>query len=83
MVFDSSCVELARSFGANLVVILTIVLTMFLIRTLGQAAIGRVSPRDVVLLLGYTALGHLPTMLALSLFIAMVGTLAACTATAR
>jgi lipopolysaccharide export system permease protein len=58
-----------------LVVILTIVLTMFLIRTLGQAASGGVSPQDVVLILGYTALGHLSTMLSLSLFIAVVSTL--------
>ncbi|MES2888728.1 MAG: LPS export ABC transporter permease LptF [Pseudomonadota bacterium] len=76
MLFDSTLRrELARSFGATLVVILTIVLTMFLIRTLGQAALGRVSPQDVVLLLGYTSLGHLPTMLALSLFISVVATL--------
>jgi lipopolysaccharide export system permease protein len=76
MLFDSTLrSDLARSFGATLVVILTIVLTMFLIRTLGQAALGRVSPQDVVLLLGYTALGHLPTMLALSLFISVVATL--------
>jgi len=57
------------------VVILTIVLTMFLIRTVGQAASGSVAPQDVVLLLGYVALGHLPTMIALSLFIAVVVTL--------
>lgn len=76
MLFDSTLrADLARSFGATLVVILTIVLTMFLIRTLGQAAVGRVSPQDVVLLLGYTALGHLSTMLALSLFISVVATL--------
>ena len=62
-------------FGGTLVVILTIVLTMMLIRTLGQAAGGSVAPQDVILLLGYTALGHLPTMLALSLFIAVVTTL--------
>lgn len=67
--------ELVRGFGATLVVILTIVLTMFLIRTVGQAASGSVAPQDVVLLLGYVALGHLPTMMALSLFIAVVVTL--------
>jgi lipopolysaccharide export system permease protein len=73
MLFDTTVrKELARGFGATLVVILTIVLTMFLIRTVGQAASGAVSPQDVVLLLGYVALGHLPTMLALSLFIAAV-----------
>jgi lipopolysaccharide export system permease protein len=73
MLFDTTLrKDLARAFGGTLVVILTIVLTMMLIRTLGQAAGGIVSPQDVVLLLGYTALGHLPTMLALSLFIAVV-----------
>jgi lipopolysaccharide export system permease protein len=73
MLFDSTVrKELARGFGATLVVILTIVLTMFLIRTVGQAASGAVAPQDVALLLGYVALGHLPTMLALSLFVAVV-----------
>ncbi len=76
MLFDSTVRrELARGFGATLVVILTIVLTMFLIRTVGQAASGSIAPQDVVLLLGYVALGHLPTMMALSLFVAIVVTL--------
>jgi len=76
MLFDSTVRrELARSFGATLIVILTIVLTMMLIRTLGLAAGGSIAPQDVVLLLGYTALGHLPTMLNLSLFVAVVATL--------
>ena len=73
MLFDSTVRrELARSFGATLVVILTIVITMMLIRTLGMAAGGEVAPEDVVLLLGYTALGYLPMMLGLSLFVAVV-----------
>jgi lipopolysaccharide export system permease protein len=76
MLFDSTVrKELARSFGVTLVVILTIVLTMMLIRTLGQAAGGNVAPQDVLLLMGYAALGHLPTMLSLSLFVAVVATL--------
>ncbi len=76
MLFDSTLRrELARNFGATLVVILTIVLTMFLIRTLGRAAGGEIAPQEVVLFLGYTALGHLPTMLALSLFVSVVATL--------
>ena len=76
MLFDSTVRrELARTFGATMVVILTIVLTMFLIRTLGQAAGGAIAPQDVVLLLGYVSLGHLSTMLALSLFVAIVVTL--------
>jgi hypothetical protein len=73
MLFDSTVrKELARGFGATLVVILTIVLTNALIRTVGQAASGAVAPQDVVLLLGYVTLGQLPTLLALSLFVAVV-----------
>jgi lipopolysaccharide export system permease protein len=76
MLFDSTLrKELARGFGATLVVILTIVITMMLIRVLGQAANGVVAPTDVVLLMGYTVLSHLPTILALSLFVAIVITL--------
>lgn len=76
MVFDTTVRrELARTFGATLVVILTIVLTMLLIRTVGQAAKGQIAPQDVVLLLGFVALSNLPTMLALSLFVAVVVTL--------
>lgn len=76
MLFDSTLrKELARGFGATLVVILTIVITMMLIRTLGLAANGGVAPADVVLLMGYIVLSHLPTILALSLFISIVVTL--------
>jgi lipopolysaccharide export system permease protein len=76
MLFDSTLRrELARAFGATLVVLLTIVVTMMLIRTLGQAAGGSVDPQDVLLLLGYVALGYMPTILSLSLFIAVVATL--------
>jgi lipopolysaccharide export system permease protein len=76
MLFDSTVrKDLARTFAATLVVILTIVITMFLIRTLGQAAGGAVAPQDVVLLLGYTALGHMSTVLTLSMFVAIVVTL--------
>ena len=76
MLFDSTLRrELARNFGGTLVVILTIVLTILFIRTLGQAAVGRIDPQDVALLLAYVALGNLSTMLALSLFVAVVATL--------
>ncbi|HEU6455258.1 MAG TPA: LPS export ABC transporter permease LptF [Roseateles sp.] len=76
MLFDSSTrSELAKSFGVTLVVILTIVLTSTLIRTLGQAAGGNVAPQDVVLLMGYATISHLATMLILSLFVAVVITL--------
>lgn len=76
MLFDSTLRrDLNRSFGATLIVIMTIVITMFLIRTLGQAAGGSVAAQDVALLLGYIALENLPTILSLSLFIAVVATL--------
>ncbi|RYF06779.1 MAG: LPS export ABC transporter permease LptF [Comamonadaceae bacterium] len=76
MLFDSSIrKELARSFGATLVVLITVVMTMMLIRTLGQAARGSVSPSDVLLVMGFTVLGQLPTILTLCLFVATVATL--------
>lgn len=76
MLFQSSIRrELARSFGATLVVIVTIVLTIVLIRTLGQASRGIINPQDVMLFMAYSTLGRLPTILTLSLFVAMVGTL--------
>ena len=76
MLFHSSIrKELARSFGATFVVLITIVMTIMLIRTLGQASQGSVNPAEVGMVLSYTMLGHLPTVLTMSLFIASVGTL--------
>jgi lipopolysaccharide export system permease protein len=76
MLFDSTLRrELARTFGATLVVLLTIVITMLLVRTLSLAASDLVEPKDVVLVLGYTTLGHLGTILSLSLFVSIVVTL--------
>ena len=76
MLFHSSLrKELARSFGATLVVLVTIVMTMTLIRTLGQATRGSVNPSEVMMVMGYTVLGYLPPILTLSLFIAIVGTI--------
>lgn len=76
MLFHSSIrTELARSFGATLVVLFTIVLTVLLIRTLGLASRGSVNPEEVMLVLGYTVLGYTQTILTLALFIAIVSTL--------
>jgi lipopolysaccharide export system permease protein len=76
MLFHSSLrKELSRSFGATLVVLVTIVMTMMLIRTLGLASKGSVAPADVFLVMTYTVLGYLPTILSLSLFISIVATL--------
>ena len=65
---------MARTFGATLVVLLTIVITMLLVRTLSLAASDIVEPKDVVLVLGYTTLGQLATILSLSLFVTIVVT---------
>ena len=76
MLFHSSIrKELARSFGATLIVLATVVVTMTLIRTLGQATRGNFAPEDVMLAMGYAVLSDMPTILALSLFIAIIATL--------
>ena len=75
MLFDSSLrKDLARNFVATLVVILTIVMTISLIRTLGQASKGAINPSEVLLIMGFGMLGQLTTVLALSLFISIIAT---------
>lgn len=77
MLFDSSLRrELWRGFVGTLVVLLTVVLTMVLIRVLGQAAKGSVALADVSLLLGYTMIGQMPTLISLALFVSVVALLA-------
>ncbi len=61
-----------RSFSAVLFVLVGIMVTMMLIRTLGFANRGLVSPSEVSLVLGYTVLAYFPTLLTLSLFVSMV-----------
>ena len=76
MLFHSSIrQELARSFSATLVVLATVVMTMMLIRTLGQASRGSFSPSDVMLVMGYTMLAYMPIILSISLFISIIATL--------
>ncbi len=76
MLFDSSIrKELARSFGATLIVLVTVVMTMTLIRTLGLASRGSFNPSDVMLVMGYNVLSFLPNLMNLGLFIAVVMTL--------
>ncbi len=76
MLFHSSIrKEMSRSFGATVVVLATTVMTMLLIRTVGLASRGSVDPAEVMMVLGYTVLGHAPTILTLSLFVATVSTL--------
>jgi lipopolysaccharide export system permease protein len=76
MLFHSSIrKELARSFGATLIVLVTVVMTMTLIRTLGQATRGSFNPSDVMLVMGYNVLTFLPNILTMGLFVATVSTL--------
>lgn len=76
MLFDSSVRrELWRSFSGTLVVLLTVLLTMVLIRILGQATKGALAPTDVGLVLSYTVISQLPVLLALALFVSVVSVL--------
>jgi lipopolysaccharide export system permease protein len=76
MLFHSSLrKELARSFGATLIVLVTVVMTMTLIRTLGQASRGSFNPSDVMMVVGYTVLTFLPNVMVMGLFVATVATL--------
>jgi lipopolysaccharide export system permease protein len=76
MLFHSSIrQELARNFAATLVVLITVVMSMMLIRSLGLAARGSVNPQDVIMVMAYAGLGHLSTIMTLALFIAVTHTL--------
>jgi lipopolysaccharide export system permease protein len=76
MLFDSSLRrDLARNFGATVIVLVTIVMTILLIRTLGQASRGSINPAEVLLIMGFNLIGQMTTILALSLFITVVSTL--------
>ena len=73
MLFHSSIrQELTRTFGATLVVLVTVVMTMTLIRTLGEASRGTFNPADVMIIMGYLVLSDMPTILTLCLFIAVM-----------
>lgn len=76
MLFHSSVrKELARNFGATLVVLVTVVMTMTLIRTLGEAGRGIFDPSDVLIIMGYSVLSQAPTILSLCLFLAVLSVL--------
>ena len=76
MLFHSTFrAELSRYFWATLIVLVSIVMTVLLIRTLGQASRGNIDPREVTLVLGYTMLGNLHTIVTMALYIASVATL--------
>lgn len=67
--------ELAKNFAGIMIILITIVMTMMLIRVLGLASKGQVNPADILLVMAYFVLGHMPTILTLCLLIAIVHTL--------
>lgn len=76
MLFDLSLKkEILRTFGATLLVLITVVMTMMLIRVLLLANRGLVNPTDILMTMGYFVLGQFATLLTLCLFIAIVATL--------
>ena len=72
MLFDSSLRrELAGSFSATLVALVTVVVTITLIRVVGDASRNIFSPADVLVIMAFTVLSDAPTILSLSMFIAV------------
>jgi len=64
--------ELASSAGATFTVLFTILVTWTLIKVLGSAAGGKVASSDVLALIGFAILNYLPTILTLTVFIAVL-----------
>jgi len=76
MLFDSSIrKDLARNFWASSLVLFAIVMTLVLIRTLDLADRGKFNPEEITLALGYSSLSRLPTILAVTLLVAVVSVL--------
>lgn len=76
MLFHSTFrTELSRYFWGTLVILVSIVMTVLLIRTLGQASRGNIDPGEVSLVLGYTVLGNMHTIITMALYIAAVATM--------
>ena len=75
MVFSRSIVaELSSTAGAVFTVLFSIIFSVALVRILGQAAVGTVDSGAVFAIVALTALTTLPTVLALTLFIAVLMT---------
>jgi lipopolysaccharide export system permease protein len=76
MVFSRSIVaELSSTAGAVFTVLFSILFSVALVRILGQAAVGTVDSGAVFAIVTLSALTTLPTLLALTLFIAVLMTL--------
>lgn len=64
--------ELGYTTSAVFLVMLTIMLTTLIVRTLDQAANGRIDKTDVLILIGLGTLGYLAILLAVSTFVSIL-----------
>ncbi|MDP2811049.1 MAG: LPS export ABC transporter permease LptF [Rhodocyclaceae bacterium] len=73
MIFQRAALrEFAQTFATVFVALFAIMMTSQLIRLLGQAAGGKIVPEGVIALMGFGALNTLPTLLSLTLFVAVL-----------
>jgi lipopolysaccharide export system permease protein len=76
MIFRNALLrELVAMAVATFVVLLAIVITMLLVRLLGQAASGAITTAGVVTLMGFATINYLPVLFSLTLFISVLMTL--------
>src|SRR5688572_8468300 len=76
MIFRNALLrELVAMAVATFVVLLAIVITMLLVRLLGQAAAGAITTAGVVALMGFATINYLPVLFSLTLFISVLMTL--------
>ena len=76
MIFERALIrELVNTFSAIFIALLTIVLTMGLVRVLGQAAAGQVDNGAVLALITFAALNNLPVLLQLTVFVTILLTM--------
>jgi len=76
MIFRNALLrELAVAAMATFLVLIGIVITMLLVRLLGQAASGAITTTGVVILMGFAIVNYLPVLFSLTLFIAVLMTL--------
>jgi lipopolysaccharide export system permease protein len=64
--------EMWNTVGAVFTTLFTIVITVLLIRILGDAAAGKVASADVAALIGFATLGYLPVIISLTAFISVL-----------
>jgi lipopolysaccharide export system permease protein len=64
--------ELLSAMGAVFTALFTIIISVTLIRILGDAAAGKIASSDVLSLLGFASLINLPVLISLSTFIAVL-----------